>query len=67
MWGYTGSTARQGNEKIAELKDQSEARENTGLLGVSEEGDETIEPVSNIASPTVSHAHSDVSEEVSKS
>ena len=29
--------------------------------------DETIEPVSSTASPTVSHAHSDVSEEVSKS
>ena len=54
-------------KKNAELKDQSEARENTGLLSASEESDETIEPVSSIASPTVSHAHTDVSEEVSKS
>ena len=42
-------------------------KENTILLSASEESDETIKPVSSIVSPTVSHAHTDVSEEVSKS
>ena len=53
--------------KIAELNDQSEARENTRLLSVSKESDETIEPVSSFVSLTVSHAHTNVIKEVSKS
>ena len=54
-------------KKIAELKDQSEARENTILLSAPVESDETIKPVSSIASSTISYAHTDVSEKVSKS
>lgn len=50
-------------KRIAMLKDQSEARENR-LLSVSEENDENIELVSSFVSPTVSHTHIDVSEEV---
>ena len=53
--------------KIVELNDQSEARENTRLLSVSKESDETIEPVSSFVSLTVSHAHTNVIKEVSKS
>ena len=36
-------------------------------MSVSKESDETIEPVSSFVSPTVSHAHTDVINEVSKS
>ena len=53
--------------KIAELNNQSEARENTRPLSVSKESDETIEPVSSFVSPTVSHAHTNMIKEVSKS
>ena len=54
-------------KKIAELNDQSEARENTRLLSVSKESDETNEPVSSFVSPTVSHTHTNMIKEVSKS
>ena len=52
-------------QRIAAVRDQSETRKNTIPLSIAEESDENTVSVSSIASPTVSHAHTDVvSEEV---